>query len=246
MKWLIEIQEEEPYDVLINRVVMGYEASWQIINALKSEGLIDNDLVYRIQTQASGPKNYKKAILRKAQETMEEAKGIKDEEFTKYDSDIQTDDNFRSIPRRIFSKGLDKSKLSPELVEIAEKALVHDLAGAGPDAASWILWKDISGVVGEPAVVVEQIQDGLRSGLMRDYKQDPAAKEILRANKNWAKELLADFISTQGAKKIFMPTAEKIIDSTSMSEQAANIYYSSLPKKMGFQPSSKLEGFWEK
>ena len=167
--------------------------------------------------------------------------------FGTYDGDVQSDEKFISMPRYTFSlnfKDLDVSPLAKRFIKEVSPYLRHiggegHQIGTGMFALGWILFKDITELVGKPAYVIEQLQSDWRGfvpklraikegnekgaaivaarlleGMEREFPKDELDKvqsEINNLVKNYPEKLLSAFLQKTKGKTVYMTNKETIM-----------------------------------
>ena len=117
-----------------------------------------------------------------------------------FGSGIQSHEKFRNIPRSSFAllfKDLEGDPTTLQFMKDVAPKLAHghhgSMGGWGAMNMGWILWKDITSVVGHPAILIEQIQSDWR-GLMskikaiRDDIDNPSSRAAAQMLEQWEEE----------------------------------------------------------
>jgi hypothetical protein len=186
--------------------------------------------------------------------------------------EAQSDEAWRKLPRHTYALGFKDLPLSEE-----SKAFFEDIApklkhsehtiGVGGKNLGWILWKDISELMGEPSVVIEQVQSDWR-GLtekLRDIAKanpeqatqvkefedkyggpavlDKIQKEMDEMVATYPEQLVSSFLEEIPGWKVYMTGREQIIKLTSMSPKVATEIYQDVAKRFGFTKSEKWPGY---
>jgi predicted regulator of amino acid metabolism with ACT domain len=150
--------------------------------------------------------------IKKALEKMEA------KEFYIYHGDfskgIQSHEKFSNIPRHSFAllfKDLESDPQTLEFMKDVAPNMAHghhgSMGGWGEMNMGWILWKDISKVIGKPAVLVEQVQSDWR-GLMSKIR---AMKDDVNHPQNYqAERMVEDWVERYGEESL--PRIQKNLD----------------------------------
>jgi hypothetical protein len=202
-------------------------------------------------TEKGSAMNYLKLIQKRAMKKLGEA-----EEGT-FRGDVQSDTPFVALTRNTFSLPLADAGLSAQTMAKVESLKYggHTGIGTGPQLG-WILWKDISGIVGEPAVLIEQLQSDL-SPLISQMEfstkgsgmEDPAVRELKQLRQKFPAIIGQAFESKAAGKKLFMTSPEKIAELTGLASSGGpghTIAYKELAKILKMHPSTKLPGYLER
>ena len=131
-----------------------------------------------------------------------------------FGSGIQSHEDFTKIPRHSFAllfKDLESDPQTLEFMKDVAPSLAHghhgSMGGWGAMNMGWILWKDISGKIGKPAVLIEQVQSDWR-GLMSKIK---AMKDDVNNPQNYqAERMIDDWIEKYGEESL--PRIQKNLD----------------------------------
>ena len=131
-----------------------------------------------------------------------------------FSSGIQSHKKFSTLPRHSFAllfKDLESDPQTLEFMKDVAPNMAHgnhgSMGGWGEMNMGWILWKDITKIVGKPAVLIEQVQSDWR-GLMSKIK---AMKDDINHPQNWqAERMVDDWIEQYGEDSL--PRIQKNLD----------------------------------
>jgi hypothetical protein len=186
-----------------------------------------------------------------------------------FPSGIQSDAQFSKLPRNTFV--LPLTGLSPETMQKIESMSAKDPHKGYPGIGSgfklgWILWKDISAIIGEPSILIEQAQSDISGLIMmmenpkfditkdtfveRGQNEDPAVRELKQLRQKFPSIIGHAFESKAAGKKLFMTGIDKIMELTGLRPDTNRTgftpAYKELAKVLKMHPSTKLPGYLER
>ena len=140
-------------------------------------GLRDKPLVKQVNKQVLKGQPWTIEVINKVIDSLEQYEGSDDNKNIGQQnlrSQLQSDDQFNNIPRRVVYFGFDiipgMSEDAKRFIEREGPSLKHiadENIGDKGKNIGWVAWKDISSVVGYPAVLIEQIQGDYRNFFKR-------------------------------------------------------------------------------